>query len=137
MSQVQQTNQTIPQQVLPGQTERKPSAEMGKDQFLALLVSQLQHQDPMEPTADKEFIGQMAQFSALEQTTNVATAMSELAFSTQLSQGVGLMGKTVTYVDADEAQHTGVVSGVQVVDGKVVVSVGDEQISTKDIRSVS
>lgn len=136
MSQVQQTSQTIPQQLLPGQTERKPAGELGKDQFLALLVSQLQHQDPMEPTADKEFIGQMAQFSALEQTTNLATAMTELAFSTQLSQGVGLMGKTVTYV-VDDVEQTGVVSGVKVVDGQVVVGVGDDAISTRDIRSVS
>ena len=47
---------------------------MGKDQFLKLFVAQLQHQDPMNPMQDSDFMGQMASFSTLEQVSNLAAA---------------------------------------------------------------
>ena len=53
---------------------RMPNAILGKDDFLKLLVTQLQHQDPMNPMDDKDFMGQMAQFSSLEQITNMVSA---------------------------------------------------------------
>src|SRR3712207_7846381 len=59
---------------------------MGKDDFLKLLVGQLRHQDPMNPMEDKDFMGQMAQFSQLEQMTNVAsTLQNEDRKSTRLN----------------------------------------------------
>ena len=59
-----------------GTTERKVnqrgSSELGKDEFLKLLVTQLQNQDPLNPQDDTQFISQLAQFSALEQMTNMS-----------------------------------------------------------------
>ena len=64
------------------QNAAPPKNEMGKDDFLKLLVGQLRHQDPMNPMEDKDFMGQMAQFSQLEQMTNVASTLrNERAFS--------------------------------------------------------
>ena len=54
-------------------------------------------QNPLEPMKDTEFIGQMAQFSQLEQTTTMAQSMKALAMSSQLAQGSSLIGKSVTY----------------------------------------
>src|SRR3954452_17260966 len=82
---------------------------LGKDDFLKLFVAQLQHQDPMNPMQDGEFMGQMASFSTLEQITNVAKANDTIASNLGMSQSLSLLGKTVTYVDDQEAAHSGVV----------------------------
>lgn len=73
--------------------------EMGKDEFLKILITQLQNQDPSKPMEDKEFISQMAQFSALEQTTNLNTQFSKLADGISNGQAYTLLGKRVTLTD--------------------------------------
>jgi flagellar basal-body rod modification protein FlgD len=80
---------------------------MGKDDFLKLLVGQLKNQDPQNPQGSDEFMGQMAQFSMLEQLTNLTTAMND-------SRTVGLLGHEVTYIGADKTPVTGTVESVNV-----------------------
>jgi hypothetical protein len=65
------------------------NAELGKDQFLKLFVAQLQHQDPMNPMQDQDFMGQMASFSTLEQVTNMAKANEAIASNLSLTQSGG------------------------------------------------
>ncbi len=90
---------------------RKTENELGKDDFLKLLITQLSHQDPTKPMEDKEFIAQMAQFSTLEQMTNMSKEFSNLHSLLLGSQAYGLIGKTVE-VTAGEQTVTGVVEEV-------------------------
>src|SRR3954449_6290916 len=92
----------------------KKSGDIGKDDFLKLLVGQLQHQDPMQPSDDTQFIGQMAQFSQLEQETNTAQSTSAMAGSLTRSGALTLIGRTVTYTDSNGVEQTGAVSQVDV-----------------------
>ena len=55
---------------------RTAKTELGKDDFLTLLITQLSHQDPTAPMEDTQFIAQMAQFSSLEQMTNMSAAQT-------------------------------------------------------------
>ena len=97
---------------------------LGKDDFLKLLVGQLQHQDPMEPANDTEFIGQMAQFSQLEQESNTAQSTSEMVDQLGRSGALGLIGRTVNYTDTNKQQQTGVVQQVDIgADGKATLTV--------------
>ncbi len=71
---------------------------LDRDAFLRLLTTQLAHQDPLNPLDDKEFVAQLAQFSSLEQMTNMAEAMTEMkdAVERQEMQGaVSYIGKEV------------------------------------------
>ncbi|MHB1392434.1 MAG: flagellar hook assembly protein FlgD [Clostridia bacterium] len=56
-------------------TPKEFNSSLDKDAFLKILVTQLKYQDPLQPTQDNEFIGQMAQFSALEQAQNTNTTI--------------------------------------------------------------
>ncbi len=79
---------------------RTPSPELGKDEFLKILMTQLQHQDPLDPMDDKDFIAQMATFSQLEQTMNMASSMESLVQNQLVSpviQYSHMIGKDVTY----------------------------------------
>jgi flagellar basal-body rod modification protein FlgD len=100
--------------------ERDPSA-LGKDQFLQLLITQLRHQDPINPVEDKEFIAQLAQFSSLEQMQNLNTNMSDLMLSQQkltaLGQATQMIGQHVELRTKEGESLFGKVSGVQFKDG--------------------
>jgi flagellar basal-body rod modification protein FlgD len=99
-------------------------SSLGKDAFLKLLTTQLQHQDPLNPMEDSEFMGQMAQFSTLEQVTNMATANTAMASNLAFNKSVSLIGRTVTYLGEDDQPHTGKVDRVTTTDGKPALTVG-------------
>jgi flagellar basal-body rod modification protein FlgD len=97
---------------------------LGKDDFLKLMVAQMKNQDPMSPADDKDNIAQMAQFSSLEQITNLANATQELANKMSLTQNVGLLGHTVTYTGTDGTSVSGAVDGLDIAtDGSAKLSV--------------
>ena len=90
---------------------RKASNELGKDDFLKILIAQLSNQDPTSPMENTEFIGQMAQFSSLEQMTNMNQEFAKLNSIMVSSQAVNTIGKTVD-VNIGDTVTTGVVDAV-------------------------
>jgi flagellar basal-body rod modification protein FlgD len=125
--------------VTPGSTAtRSTNSDLGKNDFLKLFVAQLQHQDPMNPMQDSEFMGQMAAFSTLEQVSNLAVANERIADSLASGNAVGLIGRTVTYTDATDQIHTGVVEKVTTKDGKPFLTVaGVDGVAPSTISQVS
>ena len=86
---------------LRAEYERIPQQTMGRDEFLKLLIAQLANQDPTAPLEDKEFIAQMAQFSSLEQMTNMAADFSRLARMLQGSEATSALGRSVDILEGD------------------------------------
>ncbi|MCL2374439.1 MAG: flagellar hook assembly protein FlgD [Treponema sp.] len=85
------------------QRSANPSQSLGKDDFLRILLTQLSHQDPTAPMQDNEFIAQMAQFSALEQMTNMAADFSRMARMLQSTEAASALGQTVVLGTGDES----------------------------------
>lgn len=79
---------------------------LGKEDFLTLLVAQLQNQDPLNPTDATEFTGQLAQFSSLEQLIDINSNLEELSGDTGIFSSVGALGKEVT-VEAESVEYAG------------------------------
>lgn len=113
------------------------AAGLGKDDFLKLLVAQLQHQDPMNPMQDREFITQLAQFNALEQMQQMNKTIESFAATQDVIVAAGLLGKTVEYIDATGAVATGQVSRVAWDTGTPKLSVGNEEVDLVQIISQS
>jgi flagellar basal-body rod modification protein FlgD len=84
---------------------------MGKDDFLTLLLAQLANQDPTSPMDNTEFIAQMAQFSSLEQMTNISNGFATLSEKFVNSEALSALGKTVELGVGDTA-ITGTVESV-------------------------
>jgi flagellar basal-body rod modification protein FlgD len=85
----------------------KASAVLDKNDFLKILITQLSHQDPTQPMDDKEFVAQMAQFSSLEQMTNMSEGLTKVADLLARTQAIGMLGSAV---DIDNGGDT--VSGI-------------------------
>ncbi|MFJ7638589.1 flagellar hook assembly protein FlgD [Peribacillus sp. NPDC097225] len=113
------------------QTEtRKTGDSLGKDDFLKLLITQLQNQDPSSPMDNTEFIAQMATFSSLEQMVNIGTKLDEMMEMNQQSSLMNynsFIGKEVTWHKLDDGDENnlaieegrGVVNTIQFKDGGV------------------
>jgi flagellar basal-body rod modification protein FlgD len=78
---------------------KKNSTSLDQNDFLKILITQLQHQDPTAPVEDKDFIAQMAQFSSLEQITNMSTGFQKLSGLLSSSEASQILGKTVEIND--------------------------------------
>ena len=90
---------------------RKVQRDLGKDDFLKLLITQLSNQEPTSPMENTEFIAQMAQFSSLEQMTNMNQEFAKMNSMLVSSQAVGTIGKTVD-ITLGDTKTTGVVEAV-------------------------
>jgi flagellar basal-body rod modification protein FlgD len=88
---------------------RTPKQELGKDDFLQLLIAQLSHQDPTAPMQDTQFIAQMAQFSSLEQMTNMSSGFTKLTSLLSGSEAAGAVGRNVD-VEVGESKVSGTVA---------------------------
>ena len=109
----------------------KGGDSLGKDDFLKILVTQLQNQDPTNPLNDKDFIAQMAQFSALEQMYNLNTTF-------QASQAMGLLGRPVEAKDPETGEaYVGLAEGFRLENGKALITVGDREVEIGNITHVS
>ncbi len=112
----------------------KKSGELDKDAFLKLLVTQLQYQDPLNPTDDKEFISQMAQFSSLEQMQNMNANASK-------TQAYSLIGRTVNAQMFNQNtqqydQMAGVVDSVTLKAGEPYLMIGGKEVPYSGVQNV-
>ena len=137
-------NETAMQQARDAQALREESyagknrnvgGEMGKNDFLLLLATQLRYQDPLNPSSDTEFAAQLAQFSALEQMQNMNTTLEQMA----TYQAFSLLGQRViadAVIDGVPMLVAGMVDSVFTRDGITYAQVGDYTVPVSTITDV-
>ncbi|HHW71626.1 MAG TPA: flagellar hook assembly protein FlgD [Firmicutes bacterium] len=120
--------------------EAKDSSRLGKDEFLKLLITQLKHQDPVNPVDDKEFIAQLAQFSSLEQMQNLNTNLSDMMMAQQqltaLGQAMQMIGREVELFTKDGESLFGTVTGVQFRNGWPEIIVGGKLYDFTEVVAI-
>ncbi|WP_456271542.1 flagellar hook assembly protein FlgD [Bacillus sp. AK031] len=106
------------------QTQREGGKDvLGKDDFMKILMTQLQNQDPLNPMQDKDFIAQMATFSTLEQITNLGKTMEKFIEAEGQNNLIAynqFAGKEVTWHKLNEASQEDGKMSIQ--EGKGVIS---------------
>ena len=115
---------------------REPNNDLGKDAFLKILITQLSNQDPLDPLQDKDFIAQMAQFSTLEQMTNMNKSIEQMAALNKAS-AVSYIGRVIEYTDDDGLPAYSQVGFVRFEDGKVILNTADGDVPLEKVISVA
>ncbi|NTW04797.1 MAG: hypothetical protein HGA27_01585 [Peptococcaceae bacterium] len=108
---------------------RIPKKELDRDDFLNLMVKQLQNQNPMEPQSNEEFVNTMAQFNSLQ-------SLTALDKNTQYSQAMDLIGKKITVKPLNKEPIEGIVASAGLDNGKVVVYIDSVSYPLSEVISV-
>lgn len=116
---------------------RIPVQTLNQDDFLKLLVAQLGAQDPMNPQKDTEFISQMSQFSALEQSKSMVTSLADLQTEQKRVQANGLLGRQVEIQAGKDTTVTGVVDSIQYQEGTPLIVVNGQAYDLSQVNSVT
>jgi flagellar basal-body rod modification protein FlgD len=115
---------------------RTVETELGKDDFLKLLITQLTHQDPLNPMEDKEFISQMAQFSSLEQLTNLNAGLESMT-NFAMTNAVNYIGRTVTFYNSDGEELSYKVTSVTFDQGEVTLHYDGGSVPLENVIGVA
>jgi flagellar basal-body rod modification protein FlgD len=114
-----------------------PGGVLGKDAFMQLLAKQMQYQDPMNPMDNTQFVAQMAQFSSLEQMTNISAGIDTLNANTRFQAAIQMIGRELAYLRADGSQGSGIATAVSVGDTGLTLTVGSDEVSPEDVTSIA
>ncbi len=118
-------------------TQLESSSSLGKEDFLNLLMAELQNQDPLSPMDNKDMILQLAQFSAIEGTQNLNENMENYIDTANLATASSLIGKQVVYQDIDTGlEMIGQVDKINVVGTSLTMNIEGVDVNMYQIKSV-
>lgn len=109
--------------------------------YMKLLVTQLQNQNPLEPMDNNEMASQLAQFSQLQQLESMNSSFAKVLETVEHNYATSLIGKEVSFVGETQPGTTDIISGTveqiyNSVDGQIVLSVGSHTLGLADVISV-
>ena len=106
---------------------------LSSSDFMKLMIEQLSHQDPLNPTDSNQMLGQISQISTLQSNTQMTQSLSALTLQQSIGSGGNLVGKTVTGISTDGTSITGVVNGLKVMNNQVYLAVTDNNGNTSPV----
>ena len=137
MSEVNLVTQIVDGQAVKNETTKQKEAvaggELGKDAFLQLLVTQMQNQDPLEPTSNSDYIAQLATYSQVEELQNLSKSISTIQAMSMVGKKVDLTSELST---GDKVTVTGKVDSVNISNGTAYVNVNGSQYEASKVTSI-
>lgn len=113
-----------------------PGGKLDRDAFLKLLVAQLKYQDPTKPADASEMLAQSAQLTMVDRLNTMATEMASSAVSQRLALASSIVGKEITFLDADSVSQTAVVAAARVDGDDLVLTAGDYLVPMTSVTSI-
>ena len=95
--------------------------KLNPSDFLKLMITQLQHQDPSKPASSSDLLAQMSQIGQLQTSTDLQASLKSFGLQTSISSASSMIGKSVQGLDTDGNPLSGVVTSVQVQSGNVAL----------------
>ena len=114
-----------------------PKSGLGKDDFLKLMLTQMQHQDPLDPMDNQQMVAQMAQFSSLEQMSNLNKNFEQASATTAFMDATRLLGKEIhisnpNYQEGGSATVVSRVKAINNTSSGPIITLANGQITTLD-----
>ena len=113
-----------------------PNAMLDRDAFLKLLVAQLKYQDPTKPADASEMVAQSAQLTMVDRLNEISTQLTASASSQRLALASSVVGKEITFLDADSVSHTEVVTSARIDGDDLILTAGGFQVPMTSITTV-
>ena len=106
--------------------------------FIQMMVTQLQNQDPTEPTKSQDLLAQMSQIGSLQSSTELQSSLKTMTLQNSISNAAAMIGKSVTGKDEDGSDMNGVVTSVKVVDGDLSLSLDSgKSMSLSNVTAIA
>jgi flagellar basal-body rod modification protein FlgD len=109
-----------------GTTVSRTDNGLGENDFLQLMMMQLQNQDPLNPSDPTQYLSELANFSTLEQETNIASSSATTASEQSTAAALGLLGHTVSYTDSSGATQSGAVTKIDFTSSGPTLTIGGQ-----------
>jgi len=107
--------------------------DLGMEEFLKMMIVELQNQDPMNPMSNQEMMAQIGQIREIESNTRLTETLESLQLGQSMATASNMIGKTITGLpDGETSYVTGVVGSATVIDGKVKLLLNGEKVVSLD-----
>ena len=93
--------------------------ELKTEDFIKMMITQLQNQDPMEPAKNQELLAQMSQIGQLQSATSLQESLKGMVLQNQIGSAAALIGKSVEGLDTNDDPISGLVNSIRVEGDKV------------------
>lgn len=102
-----------------GKTKAKSFADIGGEDFIKIMITQLQQQDPLDPAKSDQLLTQLSQIKSLESNEALAKNLNGLTLQQSIGAGANMIGKTIKGIDEGGDNIEGTVTSIRVEDKKV------------------
>lgn len=110
--------------------------DMGMDDFLKMLITELQSQDPLNPMDNAQMVEQISQIRAIESNTKLTSTLDAVSLGQSIATASNLIGREIKGLTSDGTRVTGTVDRVTVTDGKPQVHIGDSTIDLNNVEEI-